>query len=63
MEHVGHLDNLRREIIEAARYLFDSQGFDATSVNDLLQHMGVTRPTFLTYFQSMDELLEVIWSE
>lgn len=51
------------QIKEAACLLFRSQGFKNTSVADLAKKLRIEEQTFFRYFQSMDELLEVVWSE
>ena len=51
------------QIKEAACLLFRSQSFENTSVTDLVKKMHIEEQTFFRYFQSMDELLEVVWSE
>ena len=55
--------NIYEQIKEAARVLFWSQGFKSTSVTDLVEYLQIEEHTFFNYFQSMDELLEVVWSE
>ena len=51
------------QIKEAACVLFRSQSFDNTSVTDLVEKLQIEEQTFFIYFQSMDELLGVVWSE
>ena len=51
------------QIKEAACVLFRSQGFENTSVADLVKKLHIEEQMFFIYFQSMDELLEVVWSE
>ena len=55
--------NIYYQIKEAACVLFRSQGFENTSVTDLIEKIQIEELSFYTYFQSMDELLEVVWSE
>ena len=51
------------QIKETGCTLFKSQGFDETSVTDLVQKLQIREQDFFIYFKSMDELLEVVWSE
>jgi AcrR family transcriptional regulator len=55
--------NIYNQIKEAACVLFRSQGFENTSVSDLIEKLQIEEQSFFIYFQSMDELLEVVWSE
>lgn len=59
----GDDSTIYNQIKEAACVLFRSQGFENTSVTDLVEKLQVEEQTFFIYFQSMDELLEVVWSE
>ena len=53
----------RRDIIEAARALFQQQGFDQTTLQDIASSLDLSEATVLACFSSMDELLEAVWSE
>ncbi|WP_163337370.1 helix-turn-helix domain-containing protein [Desulfopila sp. IMCC35008] len=55
--------NLRCIIVQTARELFDSQGFDNTTVHDLVDRLDISDSLFCAYFKSLDELLEIVWSE
>ena len=59
----GDDSNVYNQIKETACVLFRSQGFENTSVTDLAGKLQIEEQTFFIYFQSMDELLEVVWSE
>lgn len=59
----GWDSKLCNQIKRAACFLFQSKGFDNTSVNDLIGELNIESQTFFFYFRSMDELLEVVWSE
>lgn len=54
---------MRRDIIAAARLLFQTKGFEKTTLKDLLEKLQISEQVFSEYFQSMDDLLEVVWSE
>lgn len=51
------------DIIEAAKHLFDTKGFDHTTCKDITKRIGMSDVELLGYFDSLDEILEVIWSE
>lgn len=55
--------HLYSQMKEAGRELFTSKGFENTSVSDLIQKLDIEEQTFYEYFESLDHLLEVIWSE
>jgi len=60
---IGDESILYNEIKKAGCTLFRSQGFEDTSVTDLVQKIQIREQDFFIYFKSMDELLEVVWSE
>ena len=49
--------NTRGRIIEAAWQLFYSQGYDNTTVEDIIQESGTSRGSFYHYFEGKDALL------
>lgn len=50
----------RREILDVARELFVTKGYDQTSVNDILKIVDIAKGTFYYYFASKEEVLEAI---
>src|SRR5271166_3185026 len=50
----------RRQIMEGARQVFLSGGFDGASMNDVARSAGVSKGTLYAYFNSKDELFEAI---
>ena len=50
----------RRQIVEGARHVFLSAGFDGASMNDIARAAGVSKGTLYAYFVSKDELFEAI---
>jgi AcrR family transcriptional regulator len=53
----------RRQIIEGARAMFLSQGFDAASMNDIARAAGVSKGTLYVYFKHKEQLFEAIVQE
>ena len=60
---IGNESIMYNEIKEAGCTLFRSQGFEETSVVDLVQKIHIREQDFYIYFRSIDELLEFVWSE
>ncbi|MFC5704180.1 TetR/AcrR family transcriptional regulator [Cohnella faecalis] len=46
------------EIIQTAERLFLEKGFEKTTVQDIVQRMGIAKGTFYHYFKSKDELVD-----
>src|SRR5437763_8972093 len=53
----------RRQILEGARAVFLTQGFDAASMNDIARKAGVSKGTLYVYFKSKEDLFEAITEE
>lgn len=50
----------REKIIEAAIALFESQGCDATTLEEICERADVSRPTFYSYYASKQELIKAL---
>ncbi len=50
----------RRQIIDGARRVFLSKGFDAASMTDIAKAAGVSKGTLYVYFKDKDELFAAI---
>ncbi|WP_284638108.1 TetR/AcrR family transcriptional regulator [Paenibacillus silviterrae] len=50
----------RREIMNTSRELFISQGYEKTSINDIIHKMGVAKGTFYHYFKSKEEIADAV---
>lgn len=50
----------RREIIATATRLFLAEGYENTSMNDVMKALDVAKGTIYHYFTSKDELLEAV---
>ena len=57
---VKEYDERRMEIIETSASLFSEFGYDETSINMIIEKIGIAKGTFYHYFTSKDEVLEVI---
>lgn len=52
----------RTEILEAAQGLFPSRGYDATTVNDLLNTVGTAKGVFYHHFSAKEDGLQaLVW--
>ncbi|MDR1441751.1 MAG: TetR/AcrR family transcriptional regulator [Bifidobacteriaceae bacterium] len=47
-------------ILDAAQLLFSEKGYEATTVADILEAVGIGKGTFYHYFDSKDEVLEAV---
>lgn len=53
----------RQQILEAAKTLFAEKGFEATNVRDIINESNLSPGTFYNYFQSKEEIFEVLTNE
>lgn len=53
----------RRQIMDGARTVFLSAGFDGASMNDVARSAGVSKGTLYAYFESKEELFKEIIKE
>ncbi|ELK45894.1 TetR/AcrR family transcriptional regulator [Halobacillus sp. ACCC02827] len=51
---------MRDKIIHTSIHLFDEKGFTETSLQEIVEEIGVTKGTFYYYFKNKQELLTVI---
>ena len=52
--------NTRGKIIDAAWMLFYRQGYDDTTVEEIIEESGTSRGSFYHYFQGKDNLLSTL---
>lgn len=50
----------RERILEAATRLFDEKGYAGTSIEDIAQVLGVTKPFVYYYFKNKQEIFETL---
>lgn len=59
--HAAGEDPVKREqILEGARQVFMTVGFDAASMNDITRAAGVSKGTIYVYFENKSELFQTI---
>ncbi|MYX09200.1 TetR family transcriptional regulator [Streptomyces sp. SID8375] len=56
----GPRGQTREQIAQTALRLFAERGFGATSLQDIANEMGFTKPALYYYFRSKDDLLEAL---
>jgi AcrR family transcriptional regulator len=56
-------DERRSEFIATAQKLFYAKGYERTSVNDIINEMGVSKGAFYHYFDSKQAILEAVVAE
>lgn len=61
-ERMEYLDR-RSEILDMARSMFISTGYEDTSINNLIKKLGIAKGTFYHYFKSKEELLDQVINE
>ena len=54
--------NLELRVIHTARTLFNVKGFDETTIGDITLHLNISTDQFYQHFDSLDEILEILWS-
>ncbi len=52
----GHREQVRVRIVESARRLFNRSGFEAVSIDSIMEEAGLTRGGFYAYFKSKSDL-------
>ena len=53
-------DDRRTEILSAAQELFFSKGYEATTVQEIIDAVGIAKGTFYHYFESKVDLLDAL---
>ena len=48
------------ELVNAAHYLFQSKGYDKTTMQDVMEFLGIAKGTIYHYFKSKEELLDAV---
>jgi AcrR family transcriptional regulator len=56
-------DVRRGEILACARALFDSAGYEDTTVNAIIERAGIAKGTFYHYFAGKEDLLDALVDE
>src|SRR5260370_11063673 len=51
---------LRQQIVETALRLFRERGYESTRIEDIVQVLEISQPTFFRYFPSKDAVLREV---
>lgn len=51
------------EILKAAEELFGKEGYESTTVNDIVRKCGMTKGAFYYYFKTKDEVLDRLFTD
>lgn len=54
--------NLKQEILDAAWELFDKNGYEKTTVNDIIKKANTSKGGFYYYFKAKEELLNSLYA-
>lgn len=60
MRIVKEYEERKSEILDAAEILFISKGYAKTTINDILQTVGIAKGTFYHYFKSKEEVMDAV---
>lgn len=50
------------EILETAYYFFQKKGFEKTTLSDICEKLNINKEQFYKHFESLDEVLEILWA-
>ncbi|CAM3843633.1 TetR/AcrR family transcriptional regulator [Mesobacillus zeae] len=57
------MNDRKHHVIKMAHQLFIEKGFQATSIQDILDYSGISKGTFYNYFSSKNELLMALFKK
>ncbi|GGG59783.1 TetR/AcrR family transcriptional regulator [Paenibacillus radicis (ex Gao et al. 2016)] len=60
MRVVKEPEERKSEILDVAEELFFTKGYARTTVNDILQAIGIAKGTFYYYFKSKEEVMDAV---
>jgi hypothetical protein len=50
------------EILETANFFFRKKGFERTTIADICDRLDIKQSQFFNHFDSLDEVLEILWA-
>lgn len=56
------MNKKKRHVIDKAHELFIEHGYHATSIQDILNHSGISKGSFYNYFSSKSELFQAVFN-
>lgn len=60
MRIIKEHDERKKEILDTSERLFIMQGYDKTTINDILKEIGIAKGTFYHYFKSKEEVMDAM---
>jgi len=54
--------SLPSEILESAHFFFQQKGFEKTAIEDICNRLNINSTQFYYHFESLDEVLEILWA-
>lgn len=60
MRIIKEPEERKNEILDTAERLFETAGYEKTTVNNILNAIGIAKGTFYYYFKSKEEVLDAI---
>lgn len=54
--------SLALEILESAHFFFQHKGFEKTAIEDICNRLNINSAQFYNHFESLDEVLEIVWA-
>lgn len=60
MRTVKEAEERKNEILDAAERLFGTKGYESTSINDILNAVGIARGTLYYHFKSKEDILDAM---
>ena len=54
--------SLPEEILETASFFFRKKGFEKTTIPDICNRLDIKQSQFYYHFDSLDEVLEILWA-
>ena len=54
--------SLPSEILESAHFFFQHKGFEKTAIQDICNRLNIINAQFYNHFESLDEVLEILWA-
>ena len=54
---------VKKRILESAKDFFETRGFDNTTTIDIISSLEIREEEFFYHYSSLDEVLDILWSE
>jgi hypothetical protein len=54
--------SLPSKILESADFFFQHKGFEKTAIEDICNRLNINSTQFYSHFESLDEILEILWA-